>query len=127
MLWRGDAWRLLKLAENGKIELCIAYSMLLELEEVLSYERFESRLQLLEQTPSQLAAYALQLSQAFDVTRSNKPIVTVDPDDDIFILCALEANAKYVVTNDRHLLALKVYGNIPIIRLEEFFVREFHE
>ncbi len=100
--------------------------MLLELEEVLSYERFEGRLQLLKQTPSQLAAYALQLSQAFDVTRSKEPIVSADPDDDIFILCALEANAKYIVTNDRHLLALKTYGNIPIIRLEEFFDREFY-
>ena len=36
LLWRGDAWRLLNLAEQGKVELCIAHSMLLELEEVLA-------------------------------------------------------------------------------------------
>jgi hypothetical protein len=31
LLWRGSAWRLLQLAEQGEIELCITHSMLLEL------------------------------------------------------------------------------------------------
>lgn len=31
MLWRGKPWRLLRLAEVGKVEICIAYQMLLEL------------------------------------------------------------------------------------------------
>lgn len=39
LLWKGDAWRLLKHAEEGSVELCIAYPMLLELEEVLNYDR----------------------------------------------------------------------------------------
>lgn len=33
LLWQGKAWSLLKLAEQGEIEICIAYPMLLELEE----------------------------------------------------------------------------------------------
>lgn len=123
LLWKGEAWRLLNLAEQGKVELCIAYTMLLELEEVLSYERLQPRLTILRQSPAQLAAYALNLCSVFDVSRSGPPIVVVDPDDDIFVLCAIEAQASYVVTQDRHLLALNHYQGIPIMTLSDFFLQ----
>ncbi len=124
LLWRGDAWRLLNLAEQGRVELCVAYPMLLELEEVLAYERFQPRLETLQQTPAQLAVYALSLASAFDVSRGVTPLVLADPDDDIFLLCAVEANAAYVVTNDRHLLSLKTYREIAIVTVEDFFSRD---
>lgn len=125
LLWKGNAWRLLRLAEQDAVELCIAYPMLLELEEVLAYERLQSRLTLLQQTPAQLAAFALGLATAFDISRRSPPIVTADPDDDSFLLCAIEAQATYVVTNDRHLLALKSHAGIDIITVEDFLAREF--
>jgi putative PIN family toxin of toxin-antitoxin system len=123
LLWKGDAWRLLKLAEAGKVEICLAYPMLLELEEVLGYELFQARLQILDVTPAQLAAYALSLVTAVDASRPHLPIVVVDPDDDIFLLCAVEARATYVVTNDRHLLALKSYQGIEIVKVEDFLAQ----
>jgi len=125
LLWKGKAWQLLRLAEHGKIRLCIAYPMLLELEEVLSYERFQNRLKVLQQTPEQLASYALSISTAYDVSRSGIPIVYADPDDDIFLLCAVEAKAAYLVTGDRHLLNMKSYCGIEIVTIDDFFIREF--
>jgi uncharacterized protein len=121
LLWKGDAWRLLRLAEKGEIELCLAHAMLLELEEVLAYERLQPRLQLLQQTPTQLAAFALNLATIFDVSRTGPPIVSADPDDDIFLLCAVEAQAVYVVTADRHLLDMGSYLTVDIITVQEFF------
>ncbi|CAN5571524.1 hypothetical protein BH10CHL1_BH10CHL1_49450 [soil metagenome] len=100
--------------------------MLLELEELLAYERFQPRLDVLQQTPAQLATFSLSLASAFDVSRSSTPIVTADPDDNIFLLCADVANAVYVVTNDKHLLALKTYRETLIITIGEFFTREFN-
>lgn len=123
LLWKGDAWRLLKFAEAGKIELYLAYPMVLELEEVLNYERFQARLQMLEVTPAQLAAYAMTLAIALDVSRPHLPIVAADPDDDIFLLCAVEARAVYLVTNDRHLLALKSYQGVGIVKIEDFLAQ----
>jgi putative PIN family toxin of toxin-antitoxin system len=120
LLWRSKAWSLLKLAEKGEVEICIAYPMLLELEEVLAYERLKPRLEVLQETPAQLTAFALSLSTPFDVSRTGVPIVTADPDDDIFLLCAIEAQAKAVVTADRHLLALRSYRGIPIVTLDQF-------
>lgn len=125
LLWKGDAWHLLNLVEQGKVDLCIAYPMLLELEEVLSYDRLQPRLAVLQETAAQLAGYALSLAAPFDVSRADLPIVDSDPDDDIFLLCAAEANASYVVTSDRHLLVLEYYQDIPIVTIEEFLRREF--
>lgn len=82
----------------------MAYPMLLELEEVLNYERFQSRLAVLEQTPIKLAAYALNLATTFDVARTWPPIVEDDPDDDIILHCAELAEATCIVTADKHLL-----------------------
>jgi len=123
LLWRGPSWRLLKLAEAGAIEICVAYAMLLELEEVLAYPQFEPRLDELEQTPAQLALFAMSLALAFDVSRPQIPIVIDDPDDDIFLVCASAADAAYVVTADRHLLRLGSFSGIPILNVDEFLRR----
>lgn len=125
LLWRGDAWRLLKLAEEGLVQICITYTMLLELEEVLGYPRLQKRLTILEQTPASLAAYALHLSYAFDVSRPLLPIVEADPDDDIFLLCAIAAEATCVVTQDRHLLDMENYQSIAIMPVAEFLAMYF--
>lgn len=121
LLWQGKPWQLLKLAENGDIKLCVAYSMLLELEEVLAYERLQSRLQALQQTPAQLVAYALSLSTVYDISHTGLPIVEADPDDDVFVLCAIEAGAEYLVTGDKHLLNLGSYLSVKIVTVTEFF------
>jgi len=62
LLWRGMPWKLLRLAEAGEIELCMAPSMLVELAEVLSYERLQPRLEQLGLTPAELVAYAMNLA-----------------------------------------------------------------
>ena len=43
-----------------------------------------------------------------------------DPDDNIIIACALEAEADMIVSGDRHLLAIGSYQNIPIVKAAEF-------
>ena len=46
-------------------------------------------------------------------------IVKADPDDNMIIECALESDSKYIITYDKHLLNLKEYHGIRIIRPEE--------
>ena len=42
-----------------------------------------------------------------------------DPDDNKIIECALESNAEYIVSYDKHLLKLKEYSEIKVVRPEE--------
>ena len=46
-------------------------------------------------------------------------MVKEDPDDDMIVECALESHSKYLITYDKHLLNLKEYHGIRIIKPEE--------
>jgi len=45
--------------------------------------------------------------------------VKEDPTDNKFIECAVEAKANYIVSGDRHLLKIKKYEGIKIIKTTE--------
>lgn len=47
-------------------------------------------------------------------------VVADDPEDDKFLDCALAANVEYVVTNDEHLLRLKTFDGVSIVKPSEF-------
>lgn len=47
-------------------------------------------------------------------------VVRNDPDDNKFIEAAVEGNAQYIVSQDRHLLDIKEYRGIKIIHPDEF-------
>jgi uncharacterized protein len=126
LLWRGMPWQLLRLAEAHRVEPCMAPKMLAELAEVLAYERLQPRLQQLGLEPVELVAYAMGLATVFEVP-PGPPIVAADPDDDIFLRCALAAGAVYVVSGDQHLLGLKAYSGIPIVTVHDFLTSEFSD
>ena len=52
-------------------------------------------------------------------------IVNADPDDDMFIACALSAGAKYVISGDAHLLDLKNHLGVKIVTVRQFLEQEF--
>ncbi len=123
LLWRGIPWTLLRMAEAGTVELCMAPEMLDELAAVLHYERLQPRLKQIGLTPAELIAYALDLASMFEVPQGD-PIVIADPDDDVFLRCAVVARAACVIPGDTHLLDLARYQAIPILTVREFLSQE---
>lgn len=49
-----------------------------------------------------------------------KGSVPPDPRDEMFLACAIDANADCIVSGDRHLLDLQTYRGIPILTVKEF-------
>ena len=47
-------------------------------------------------------------------------VVKNDPDDDKFIEAAVEGNAQYIVSQDKHLLNIKDYNEIKILHPDKF-------
>ncbi len=47
-------------------------------------------------------------------------VVTDDPTDDRYLECAVEGDAHYIVSGDRHLLALQEYQGIRILTPRAF-------
>lgn len=47
-------------------------------------------------------------------------VISDDPDDDSILACAVAGQADLIVSGDRHLLQLKEYAGIPIVRSMDF-------
>lgn len=62
-----------------------------------------------------------QIARAAAIVKpTSKLNVLQDVPDNRILECAVDAHADLVVTGDRHLLKLKRFENIPIIRLADF-------
>ena len=106
-------------ARQGRFELFTSVPILTETARKLR-EKFEQRAEDITE--------ALKLiSRTSEVLRPRtKLTVLEDVPDNRILECALEAHADLVVTGDRHLLKLKEFHGIPIIRLADF-LRMFPE
>ena len=49
-------------------------------------------------------------------------LISADPDDNKFVDCAIQANARYIVTNDHHYDVLRQieFPKVEIIKLMDF-------
>jgi putative PIN family toxin of toxin-antitoxin system len=100
----------------GKFELCYSTEILQEYEEVLSHYYFPK---IAEFTIDVL----LEAQNTIQITPYFKwNLITVDPDDNKFVDCALNAGADYIVTNDKHFNVLSKieFPPIKVIDIEMF-------
>lgn len=112
-LWEGNESRLVELAQEGAIEGYTSPQILRELTEALRYPKFTLSDGEIE---TACGYYALTL-KAVDPKREVDAVG--DAQDNRVIECAVEAKADYVVSGDRHLLALGEFEGIRIVRARE--------
>ena len=62
-----------------------------------------------------LIAYIMGSFEAVDITSSAAPAPPSDRDDEIFLICAIDGDADYLVSEDRHLLCLRKSYEHPVI------------
>jgi hypothetical protein len=108
-----DAWL------DDRYTLVISLYQAEELNHVLSYPRIAERLRL-EEAELDLILAALLAEAEVTPGGLQLPGVTEDPKDDPLVACALEGNADYLVSGDRHLLDLGEYKGIRIVSPHEF-------
>lgn len=112
--WRGTPYQCLTLARQGKITLILCREILTEY-----HEKLQTKLGM---TPEQATRAVAEILACATLTKINNKlhVVVDDPDDDKIIECAITGEATHIVSGDRHLLALKEYEGIAIIRANEF-------
>lgn len=114
----GQALRLC--VSGGKYELVLSQAILEELQRVLFYPKIRSRI---ARSDKELFAWidALSLISHFVVPRhAYAPLVQEDPDDDRYLIAALESRAKYLVSGDKHLLKIGSLEDIRILTASDF-------
>jgi len=124
LLWGGAPHRLLELAEAESITLCATAETLVELREVLNRTKFAAKLDERRTTVEEIMVGVIRLVELYPAAPA-QGTVPADPDDEIFIACALSAGAAYIISGDQHLLDLKQYGTIKVVTPREFLDREF--
>jgi len=115
LLWGGNESKIIGLAEEGKIKLLTSIALLDELKKVLMYERFD----LDEKIVDDNVKYILTISKVIS-PKLRLSVIREDPADDRVLGCALKGKAKYIVSGDKHLLRLKEFRGIKIVRAREF-------
>jgi putative PIN family toxin of toxin-antitoxin system len=118
-LIRGDGLQgqLIHRWRREALELVTSYALLDELSAVVGRSRLRRRFAdgALEDLMAVLNRYAVVVPGE-TIVRA----VPDDPDDDAVLACAVEAEADYIVSGDRHLLVLGSYEGIPTLRAAEF-------
>jgi len=112
--WQGSPYRCLELARNGQIESITCREILLELREKLQTKQNRSPIDAAIDIEQILA-----FSRLVEIPNSLKVVVD-DPDDDMVIECAVVGQATYIITGDKHLLSLKKYQDIYILKAGDF-------
>lgn len=115
IFWSGASYKIVKLITKRKRESYTSIAILNELRRVLKskvkYNLPEAKVQEI-----------IELIRMHSVLAYPKKKISIakDPKGNKFIECALEANADYLISGDKHLLILKKYKKIRIVTPGKF-------
>jgi putative PIN family toxin of toxin-antitoxin system len=115
IFWNGKPREVIDLGRDGKITIFTS----LDIENEI-VGKLKTTFKLAEEDVNRIL---LDFSTFTLPIRINKQLIVVqdDPDDNKFIECAVECRANYIISGDRHLLNLKEYEGIKLIKSSEFF------
>ena len=111
---KGNEYNLLRLVKLGKIKMILSLSILKEFKEVISREKFGYSKRVIDDLLRQI----LNISEIV-IPKKQINFIKEDPDDNRILECASAGNVDYIISGDKHLLKLKEYEGIKIIKTRE--------
>ena len=112
--WGGKPERCLELVFEGEVDAYATQDMISELSRVLEYDRFDF-------SEDEKRSFLELVVAVLSFAESEIDIdVASDPDDNIFLECAVCVDADYIVSGDSDLLQLEDYDGVSILTAEEF-------
>ena len=114
LVFGGKPMRLLEMAAEGGICVAISDAILAEVQRILltkfgwSVERVGAAIDTIGTITERAAPTELL------------EVVTSDPDDNRVVECATAAGSAFIVSGDRHLLALEGFGGIRVVTAATF-------
>ncbi len=116
ILFGGELDKLIELWKSKRFVFLLSKEMLEEYIKVLSYDKFK----LSEEMVKRIIYEELLPYTKIIKVRKKINIIKEDPSDNIFLECAEEGRADYLISGDKHLLQLGQYKAIKILTSREF-------
>lgn len=117
--WHGASDKIISLAESKKIQLILSDEIIKEYATVLEYKEIQDKIKEknleIKRTIKKIRSIATIIAPMRKLD-----IIKDDPDDNKILECGEAGNVDYIVSNDKHLLKLEQFENIPIVTPEEF-------
>ena len=113
--WEGNSRELLREIIDKEVEWFISLKQINELERVMDYPKFNFT----DEQKRKFLEIIFEVATIID-TKTKLDIIKEDPDDNIFLECAVECKADFIITGDKHLLKLKEFNGIKIIKVKNF-------
>jgi putative PIN family toxin of toxin-antitoxin system len=114
--WGGNSRDLIDAVMDKEYEFIISIDILEELKRVLDYPKFKFS----EEQKRKFLEIIFKISTVIDTKL--KLNVCDDENDNIFLECAIEGKADYIISGDDDLLRMKKFRDIKIISVKEFLV-----
>lgn len=114
--------KILSMVKDDKIELVFSPFALAEVLRVFRYPKLISLMKTRSVDPEEAEDFIKALSFISLITLGGirGENISGDPNDDRFLACAVESEAQFIVSGDRHLIDLKSFQGIPIVTPAEF-------
>jgi putative PIN family toxin of toxin-antitoxin system len=113
--FRGNPRRVLDMAQEGRIRLCVSDDILNEIEEVLRRPKFGWQEKEIERALRGIARFTQHVKPKYRID-----VVKADPDDNRILDCAIAGKSEYLVTGDNHLLDIGQFRGVKIVTPAEF-------
>jgi putative PIN family toxin of toxin-antitoxin system len=105
---------ILELVRQNAVQLLLSPDILTEVKAVLLYPRL---VKLHHRSPKWIKTFLNELTALAELTPGELVVDAIkdDPSDNIYLACAVEGKADFIISGDKHLKNLKHFRNIPIV------------
>jgi len=117
--WKGDSYKVIRIANERQMTIMMSREITEEYYKVIKSDEVTEKVEKKNLMAEKIITKVINESVVVE-PKDKLFIIKEDPDDDKFLECAVEGDAEYLVSRDKHLLKLKKYKGIDIIKPEEF-------
>ena len=115
LFWDGPPRRILGLAREERLELCLNVSIMKEIARVLAYPKFGLSEEEIKPLLSEITSISVNIPET-----CTDSFIQEDPTDDAVLRCAVDAKAEYIVSGGHHILEYDPGEPFKIMRAKSF-------
>jgi len=117
--WEGEAYKIIQLIEQKKIQCYLSKAILVEYNKVMHSGEI---LEKVEDHHLRIKSAIIKVIEMCNIVEPKIKVSAIpeDPADNKILECALAAKVDYIITYDEHILKLKEFEMIKIIKPKEF-------